>query len=484
MWWKKKVSEVSTSEDDLDDSGDSDNEDEDEEHNNGPTLVTVDDGKGGVKHIKLDDPCRGENVKQNENGMVMNHLDSSLPNGGSPSPGLGDLLRRELKDKRFFSMEKPQSRIVSKKGNINIGKTKLSKRRRRFLSDFFNTMLDIQWRYVHLLFFVAFLGSWYLFALLWWLIIYYHGDFEEDHLPENQEANNWTPCVWQINNFASVFLFSLETQHTIGYGGRQTTEECPEAIAVMSFQSIVGVMIQACMVGIIFSKLARPKKRASTLMFSRNAVVCQRDGTNCLLFRVGNMRHTSLVEAHVRAILISKRVTEEGEVLPYHQAELDVGTDSEGEEDEIFFIWPTTLVHKIDEESPFYGMSARDFLKKRYEIVVILEGVIEQTGNTIQARSSYLPNEVLWGYRFVNLLNFKHSESEYKIDYSSFHSVYKVEMSQLSQELKDQCSDKDENESEMEESRPSYSPSVHPSLHPSPARCRPVFQAGEKVAQI
>ena len=43
----------------------------------------------------------------------------------------------------------------------------------------------------------------------------------------------------------------------------------------------------------------------------------------------------------------------------------------------------------------------------------------------LQARSSYLPNEVLWGYRFVNLLNFKHSESEYKIDYSSFHSVFK-----------------------------------------------------------
>ena len=78
-----------------------------------------------------------------------------------------------------------------------------------------------------------------------------------------------------------------------------------------------------------------------------------------------------------------------------------VGTDSEGEIDEIFFIWPTTLVrrisfniffkahfslqvHKIDSESPFYSMSARDFLKKRYEIVVLLEGVIEQTGNSIQ----------------------------------------------------------------------------------------------------
>ena len=47
-------------------------------------------------------------------------------------------------------------------------------------------------------------------------------------------------------------------------------------------------------------------------------------------------------------------------------------------------------VHKIDSESPFYSMSARDFLKKRYEIVVLLEGVIEQTGNSIQVSSEPL----------------------------------------------------------------------------------------------
>ena len=33
--------------------------------------------------------------------------------------------------------------------------------------------------------------------------------------------------------------FSVETQHTIGYGGRQTTEECPEAIFIMSVQENV-----------------------------------------------------------------------------------------------------------------------------------------------------------------------------------------------------------------------------------------------------
>jgi len=163
------------------------------------------------------------------------------------------------------------------------------------------------------------------------------------------------------------------------------------------------------------------------------------------------MRHSTLVEAHVRAILISKRVTEEGEIMPYFQTELSVGTDSEGEEDEIFFIWPTTLVHKINEDSPFYNMSAKDFLKKRYEIVVILEGVIEQTGNSIQARSSYLPNEVLWGYRFVNLLTFKHSASEYKIDYSAFNAVYKADLSPKSQKTKDEEDEEKEEEDDKDD---------------------------------
>ena len=52
----------------------------------------------------------------------------------------------------------------------------------------------------------------------------------------------------------------------------------------------------------------------------------QRKGTILLLLlaRVGNMRQSSLVEAHVRAILISKKVTKEGEVMPYAQTELTV----------------------------------------------------------------------------------------------------------------------------------------------------------------
>lgn len=133
-------------------------------------------------------------------------------------------------------------------------------------------------------------------------------------------------------------------------------------------------MIQAFMVGIVFVKLSRPIKRTHTLLFSRNAVICQRDGELCLMFRVGDMRKSHIIEAHIRAQLIRRKVTCEGELLPYFQEELRVGGD--GVEDRIFFIWPTTIVHKINSESPLYSLSAADMLRERFEIVVVLEGML------------------------------------------------------------------------------------------------------------
>jgi len=58
----------------------------------------------------------------------------------------------------------------------------------------------------------------------------------------------------------------------------------------------------------VFAKLSRPKKRTQTLLFSRHAVIAQRDGQLCLMFRVGDMRKSHIIEAHVRAQLIRKKV--------------------------------------------------------------------------------------------------------------------------------------------------------------------------------
>lgn len=109
------------------------------------------------------------------------------------------------------------------------------------LQDLFTTLVDIQWRWTILVFTLSFLLSWFSFACVWWLIAYTHGDLDPENLMPD---SGWSPCVDNINSFTSCFLFSLETQHTIGYGGRATTEECPEAVITMCLQSIWGMMIQ------------------------------------------------------------------------------------------------------------------------------------------------------------------------------------------------------------------------------------------------
>jgi len=63
-----------------------------------------------------------------------------------------------------------------------------------------------------------------------------------------------------------------------------------------------------------------------------------------------------------------------------------------------------------------------------FELVVVLEGIVESTGMTTQARTSYLPNEILWGHRFERLITYQRDTSQYMIDYSRFHSTIAVDM--------------------------------------------------------
>ena len=62
-----------------------------------------------------------------------------------------------------------------------------------------------------------------------------------------------------------------------GYGSRYITEECPEAIVIMMLQSILGVMMQCVLLGLVLAKIAKSKKRKNTLIFSSKAVITIRD---------------------------------------------------------------------------------------------------------------------------------------------------------------------------------------------------------------
>ncbi|XP_062314010.1 G protein-activated inward rectifier potassium channel 1 isoform X2 [Osmerus eperlanus] len=61
---------------------------------------------------------------------------------------------------------------------------------------------------------------------------------------------------------------------------------------------------------------------------------------------------------------------------------------------------------------------------EQFEIVVILEGIVETTGMTCQARTSYTEDEVLWGHRFFPVISLE--EGFFKVDYSQFHATFEV----------------------------------------------------------
>ena len=83
-------------------------------------------------------------------------------------------------------------------------------------------------------------------------------------------------------------------------------------------------------------------------------------------------------------------------------------------------------------------MQPRDFLSAKFEVIVSLEGVVEPTGNSVQARSSYLPNEILWGYRFKNLMKYNKSRGIYTVDCSNLNAVIQDETPLVSAKMLDE----------------------------------------------
>lgn len=315
-----------------------------------------------------------------------------------------------------------KTRIVEKSGTLNVIAWHVGEQKQKFAADFFTTLVDLKWRWTTVVFVAAFVVSWIIFAVIWFLISFAHGDLDA----ETRADPKWVPCVANTKSFVSSFLFSLETQHTIGYGFRYISEECPEAIIVLLVQSIVGVLIQCFVVGMVFSKISRPTKRGRTLVFSKLAVICKQDGFLCFMFRLGDMRRSQLISSHVRALLIKKTVAKGGNILP--QRRYNVKLAVAGDSDDVFLVWPITVYHRIDKSSPFYDMNADDFVSQKFEMVVILEGVIESTGMTTQARTSYVNEEVVWGQQFQRLLTFQHVNGLFKIDFTRFHSLTAVEL--------------------------------------------------------
>ncbi|KAF1372156.1 hypothetical protein PFLUV_G00262260 [Perca fluviatilis] len=354
-------------------------------------------------------------------------------------PGLASRMPR----KPVFRDRVNKARFIAKNGSCNLAHKNI-REQGRFLQDVFTTLVDLKWRFTLVIFTTTFVSSWLLFAMSWWLVAFAHGDLgqererELDLDPERHnrtqcvprdnelvldpEQHNRTQCVTGVKSFTSAFLFSIEVQVTIGFGGRMITEHCPTAITVLIMQNIIGLIINAVMLGCIFMKTAQSNRRAETLIFSRHAVIAVRNNCLCFMIRIGDLRKSMIIGATVRLQVVRKTTTPEGEVIPIHQ--IDVQTETALASNSLFLLAPLIICHIIDKNSPLYDLSAMELQCSDLEVIVILEGVVETTGITTQARTSYVSDEIQWGHRFVPIVT--EEEGVYSVDYSKFGNTVKV----------------------------------------------------------
>ncbi|KAG9351496.1 hypothetical protein JZ751_022746 [Albula glossodonta] len=356
---------------------------------------------------------------------------------GSPSLNFGKGKRQRCKligdePQAYTSTSKQRQRYVTKDGKcrVNLGHIE---DKSRFLSDIFTTLVDLKYRWFLFVFTMCYIVTWVAFAEIYFLDAWLRNDVAHVHDPE------WRPCFENVDSFLAALLLSVESQRTIGYGYRMVTANCIEGVVLIMAQSIISSIIDALMVGCMFVKISRPQKRAQTLIFSKHCVISERDEKLCLLFRIGDLRESHMVDAKIRAKLIKSRQTKEGEFIPLEQSEINLGYDTGG--DRLFLVEPQTITHVINESSPFWDIGAESLKRERFEIIVILEGIVEASGMTCQARTSYMEDEILWGHRFESCMSLE--KGAFRVDYSAFDKTFEVQTSNLSAKEKSEGKDEE-----------------------------------------
>jgi inward rectifier potassium channel len=212
-------------------------------------------------------------------------------------------------------------------------------------------------------------------------------------------------------SFVDAFFFSVQTLATIGYG--VMAPQTLYANVLVSLESTVGILALPIVTGLVFAKFARPTAR---VLFSERALITMRDGVPSFVFRMANLRRNQIVEARARVVFVRQETTAEGErIRRIHDLPL-VRSETP------LFALTWSAIHPITESSPLAGVTPGLLAEWDAEIVVSLVGIDETVSQTIHARWSYLPDEIVWGGRYADVLSHL-PDGRRRVDYSRFHEI-------------------------------------------------------------
>ena len=215
----------------------------------------------------------------------------------------------------------------------------------------------------------------------------------------------------RAGSFSDAFFFSVQTLASIGYGAIHP--KTFYANSIVTLEAIASLLLIAVVTGLAFARFSRP---VAKVLFSNFILITPRDGQPSLIFRVANERHNFILESTAQVYLILDEQTAEGEFFRrIHELKL-----VRHRTPSLFLSW--TIVHRIEPDSPLYGLTAADLRQRQANISVLVSGVDETVAYTINARHNYIPEEILFDHRFVDIIH-KAENGDRFFDYSLFHDV-------------------------------------------------------------
>jgi inward rectifier potassium channel len=265
----------------------------------------------------------------------------------------------------------------------------------RWYSDVYHYMLAITWRRLLGVFFLVYVGTNALFALLYWL--------------GGNDISNARP-----GSYVDAFWFSVQTYATIGYGGMAPASTY--AHLLVTLEAFVGMMALALGTGIVFAKFSRPTAR---IAFSDKIVVHVRNGRPVLEFRLANQRRGSLSDAIMKFSVLRDEVTAEGQPmrrgypLELERSQMPV----------LSLAW--NLIHVLDEKSPLFGLRPSDTGESApvMGFIAILTAHDDTMGETVYARRFYNAEDVAHNVRFVDMIDSKSVPGVISIDHALLNDV-------------------------------------------------------------
>lgn len=214
-------------------------------------------------------------------------------------------------------------------------------------------------------------------------------------------------------SFIDAFSFSVQTMATIGYGAMYPQNFYTHIL--VTIEVFIGLLGVAMATGLMFARFSRP---IAKIMFSKVAVICPYDGIPTLMFRTANKRSNAIVEARIRVTLMRSQVSPEGQVFN-RLYDLNL---VRSETPNFSLTW--TVMHKIDENSPLYGVTPQIFAQEGMELIVMISGLDETVSQTVHSRHDYFSKDIYWNYKLVDILSRNNKYTQ--IDYGLFHKVEEI----------------------------------------------------------